>query len=80
MPEPRRCANLLRTRKQLVREPIGKAGQFGGIGLAGNQGLYHSSAPFAHDVGKHRVQFYVGVLECLLHTQHVAQGVSGETA
>jgi hypothetical protein len=53
--------------------PIGKAGQFGGTGFPGNQGLKHSPTAFAHYVGKPRVQLDVGVLQCLLLPQHVAR-------
>jgi hypothetical protein len=50
---------------------IGKARQFDGIGLAGNQRLDDGPAALAHDIGKHGVHFDVGVFECLLHPQHV---------
>jgi hypothetical protein len=35
-----------------ARPPIGKAGQLGGIGLAGNQRLDHCAAALAHQIGK----------------------------
>ena len=51
-----RYASAKRLAKLLMRglcPPIRKAGQFGGIGFAGNQCLDHCAAALAHQVGKH---------------------------
>ena len=56
-----------------LHPPIGKTGQFGGVGFARNQRLDHGPAALAHHVGEHRIQFDVGVLQRLLHAQHVAR-------
>src|SRR5262245_8087271 len=51
---------------------IGQTGELGGILLTGDQRLDHLSAACAHDIGDHRVQLDVGVLESLLNAQDVA--------
>jgi hypothetical protein len=63
-PATKRLAELLLGR---LDPPIGKAGQFGRIGLAGNQRFDNRPAALAHHVRKHRVELDIGVFEGLLH-------------
>jgi len=58
--------------RRCLQAAMSKAGELRRIGLAGNHRLDHRPGALAHNVGDHRIQFDVGILEGLLHALNVA--------